>query len=182
MAKNSPSGNRERVAQHRKTLAERGIRPLQVMAPEAAHPLIRQAVKLMSRKDDPMDPRAAFRQVGGSNEPENGQEVATTAAELARVNEKFKAREQALQDAQAAQERLKAERDAARAAVAAEREKAEATAAEVQAAAIAAQEAQGRATEALDRAEKAEAVIQQARSLPGVRGRLVRWLAGDVLE
>jgi multidrug efflux pump subunit AcrA (membrane-fusion protein) len=42
--------------------------------------------------------------------------------------------------------------------------------------------AQEQAREALVRAEKAEAAIRQARNLPGVRGRLVRWLAGDVLE
>ena len=42
--------------------------------------------------------------------------------------------------------------------------------------------AQERATEALGRAEKAETVIRQVRSLPGLRGRLVRWLAGDALE
>jgi chromosome segregation ATPase len=77
---------------------------------------------------------------------------------------------------------LEVERDAARAAEATEREKAQATATEAQAAAIIAEEAQERATEALGRAEKAEATIRQARSLPGVRGRLVRFLAGDVLE
>jgi chromosome segregation ATPase len=77
---------------------------------------------------------------------------------------------------------LEAERDAARAAEAAEREKVQATATEAQVAAKTAQEAQKRATEALGRAEKAETAIRQAKSLPGVRGRLVRWMAGDVLE
>ena len=77
---------------------------------------------------------------------------------------------------------LKAERDAARAAEAAEREEAQAMVTEAQVAARTAQEAQERAMEALGRAEKAETAIRQARSLPGVRGRLVRWLAGDVLE
>jgi chromosome segregation ATPase len=77
---------------------------------------------------------------------------------------------------------LEAERDAARAAEAAEREKAQATATEAQAAARIAQDAQEQATEALGRAEKAETVIRQARSLPGLRGRLVRWLARDALE
>jgi len=41
--------------------------------------------------------------------------------------------------------------------------------------------AQERMGEALQRAEKAEAAIQQAKTLPGIKGRLVRWLAGDVL-
>lgn len=71
---------------------------------------------------------------------------------------------------------LEAQRDAARAAEAAEREKAQATATEAQAAARTAQEAQEQATEALGRAEKAETAIRQARGLPGIRGRLVRWL------
>jgi hypothetical protein len=56
------------------------------------------------------------------------------------------------------------------------------TVTEAQAIAIAAQEAQERATEALGRAEKAEAAMRQARSLPGVKGRLVRWLTGDALR
>ena len=75
----------------------------------------------------------------------------------------------------------RAERDAAKAAEAAEREKVQATAMEAQAAARTAQEAQEQAAEALGRAEKAETAIRQARSLPGVRGRLLRWLAGGVL-
>jgi hypothetical protein len=54
--------------------------------------------------------------------------------------------------------------------------------AEREAARMSEAKAQERATEALMRAEKAETTIRQARSLPGVRGRLVRWLAGDVLE
>jgi multidrug efflux pump subunit AcrA (membrane-fusion protein) len=69
---------------------------------------------------------------------------------------------------------LKAERDAARVAETTEREKA-------LAAVTAAQEAQGRATEALLRAERAETAIRQAKTIPGIRGRLVRLLAGDVL-
>jgi hypothetical protein len=41
--------------------------------------------------------------------------------------------------------------------------------------------AQERIVEALQRAEKAEAAIRQAKAMPGLKGRLVRWLAGDVL-
>jgi hypothetical protein len=54
--------------------------------------------------------------------------------------------------------------------------------AEREAARMSEAKAQEQAKEALGRAEKAETAIRQARSLPGVRGRLVRWLAGDVLE
>ena len=77
---------------------------------------------------------------------------------------------------------LEAERDAARGAEAMEREKAQTTATEAQAAARTAQEAQERAMEALGRAEKAETAIRQVGSLSGVRGLLVRWLAGEVLR
>lgn len=74
---------------------------------------------------------------------------------------------------------LAAELEAVRAT---EREKAQAKAMDAQASATDATQAQERATAALQRAERAETAIRQARSLPGVRGRLVRWLAGDVLK
>jgi hypothetical protein len=54
--------------------------------------------------------------------------------------------------------------------------------AEREAARMSEAKAQERATEALVRAEKAETAIRQAKNLPGLKGRLVRWLAGDVLE
>jgi hypothetical protein len=54
--------------------------------------------------------------------------------------------------------------------------------AEREAARMSEAKAQEQAKEALGRAEKAETAIRQARSLPGVRGRLVRWLARDALE
>jgi chromosome segregation ATPase len=44
-----------------------------------------------------------------------------------------------------------------------------------------AQAAHAEAQAAIQRAEKAEAAMRRAKTLPGVRGRLVRWLAGDVL-
>ncbi len=47
--------------------------------------------------------------------------------------------------------------------------------------AVEARAAHAEAQAALQRAEKAEAAMRLAKSLPGVRGRLVRWLAGDVL-
>jgi hypothetical protein len=37
------------------------------------------------------------------------------------------------------------------------------------------------AVEAAGRAEKAETAIRQAKSLPGLKRRLVRWRAGDML-
>lgn len=43
------------------------------------------------------------------------------------------------------------------------------------------QEERERATEATGRAGRAEAVILKAKTLPGIKGRLLRWLAGDVL-
>ncbi|HQT89939.1 MAG TPA: hypothetical protein PK677_15595 [Acidiphilium sp.] len=46
---------------------------------------------------------------------------------------------------------------------------------------LAVAEAQKRTLETLQRAEKAETAIRQAKTLPGMKGRLVRWLAGDVL-
>jgi hypothetical protein len=179
MVKNSLEGNRDRVAKHRKAQAERGIRALQVMAPQEAHGLIRQAVHLMNRSEAPMEPRAALRRIGGANEPEEAEASPTLAAELEAAKEQIT---QIEMTAKRQREALEAERDAAMAAQAAEHDKAQATATEAQAAARTAQEAQERAMEALGRAEKAETAIRQARSLPGVRGRLLRWLAGDALE
>lgn len=54
--------------------------------------------------------------------------------------------------------------------------------AEREAARISEAKAHEQVREALGRAEKAETPIRQVRSLPGVRGRLVRWLARNVLE
>lgn len=70
MAKNSSEGNKARTARYRAGLAVRGIRPVQLYAPEAAHALLRQAAGLMSRKQDPLEPRAALRQAGSANEVE----------------------------------------------------------------------------------------------------------------
>ena len=46
---------------------------------------------------------------------------------------------------------------------------------------LAVTEAQKRTLETLQRAEKAETAIRQAKAIPDIKGRLVRWLAGDVL-
>lgn len=182
MVKNSQEGNRVRTARRREALAERGIRPVQVLAPESAHPLIRQAAVLMTRADDPMEPRAALRRVGGSNEPEADGAAAGLLAELEAARNRIAEMERQAEArrvivAQAVERRsqtLEAERDAARAAETAEREKA-------LAAVTTAQEAEFQAKEASRRAKKAETAIRQAKALPGLKGRLVRWLAGDVL-
>ena len=179
MAKNSKDGNRERAARRRAALAERGIRPIQVMAPEAAHPLIRQAATLMARDDDPLEPRAALRRAGGANEPEPGEASPGLAAEL----EAAKARIADIEHQ--AEARLAIVIEAAerrRRALETEQEKAQASAEEALKATRAAQVAEGRATEALRRAEKAEAVIRQAKNLPGLKGHLVRFLVGEILN
>jgi hypothetical protein len=189
MAKNTREGNRERAARRREALTERGIKQVLLLAPEQAHPLLKQAASLMTRADDPMEPRTALRRAGGANEPERGEASLEPMAELeAARNQIIEIERQAEKhrieiEAQAAvrERALQAERDAARAAEMTERKKALATAAEAEATKIIAQAAQEQAIKALGRAEKAETAIHQARNLPGVRGRLVRWLAGDVL-
>ena len=172
MAKNSRDGNRERAARRRAALAERGIKQILLMAPEHAHPLLKQAAGLMTREDNPLEPRTALRQAGGANQIEPGDASSALIAELeaakARITEierQAEARRVIMADA-VQRQRLTLET---------EREKAQASADE-------AQEANARATKALQRAEKAETVIQQTKALPGLKGRLVRWLAGDVLE
>ncbi|MCW8309393.1 hypothetical protein AruPA_20450 [Acidiphilium sp. PA] len=177
MAKNSRDGNRERAARHRAVLAERGIKQILLLAPEQAHPLLKQAVGLMTRDDDPLEPRAALRRAGGANDPETD-EASTAVDELDAARKRIEAVEldaEKLRGEIEATERhmqaLRAERDAAMRGQVAEREKAQ----------LAVTEAQKRTLEILQRVDKAEAVIRQAKALPGIRGRLVRWLAGDVL-
>ena len=189
MAKNSREGNQNRNKRYREALAVRGIRPVQVLAPEGAHQLIRQAAELMTRDDDPLDPRTALRKIGGANEPDKAHVMSEVAAELeaakariTQIEHEAEARRLEIEAEKRQRQALEAERDAARAAEAAEREKAQATATEAQATAKNAQEAQEQAREVLGRTEKAEAAIRQARSLPGFKGRLVRWLTGNVLE
>lgn len=175
MAKNSREGNQARKKRYYQALAERGIRPLQVLAPEAAHPLIKQAVGLMTREVDPVDPRIAMRQAGGTNEPEPGEASPDLIAALDAAKARIEAGERQ-------RKALAAERDAARAAEAVALEEAKLAAAEGHTAHQLASEAQDRAEAAHLRAEKAEATIRQAKSLPGFRGRLVRWIAGSVLD
>ena len=169
MAKNTRDGNRERAARRRAALAERGIKQVLLMAPERAHPLLKQAASLMTRDDDPLEPRAALRRAGGANEPEPGEASPGLAAEL----EAAKAR--------IAEIERQAEARLAIVIEAAERRRL-ALEKEAQKAVKAVQDAEGRAAAALQRAEKAEATIQQAKAMPGLKGRLIRLLAGDVLK
>ena len=145
---------------------------MQVFAPEEAHWLIRQAARLMTRDDEPLDPRAALLKIGGANEPDEAHVVPEMVAELGaakvrimQIEREAEARRVEIEVNKRQRQTLEAEQDAARAAEAAKCEK-----------------AQERATEALRRAEKAEIAIRQTKNLPGVRGRLVRWLAGNVLD
>lgn len=80
-----------------------------------------------------------------------------------------------LEVANARERALQADLDAARASEAEGQVKVQATTLEVREATKAAQAA-------MQRAEAAETAIGQAKGLPGIKGRLVRWLAGDVLN
>ena len=177
MAKNSRDGNRERAARRRAALAERGIKQVLLMAPEQAHPLLKQAATLMTRDDDPLEPRAALRRAGGANEPEPGEASPGLAAEL----EAAKARIAEIE--RQAEARLAIVIEAAeRRRLALEQEKAQASAKEAQKAVKAVHDAEGRAAAVLQRAEKAEATIRQAKAMPGLKGRLIRLLAGEILK
>ena len=177
MAKNSKDGNRERAARRRAALAERGIKQVLLMAPERAHPLLKQAASLMTRDDDPLEPRAALRRAGGANEPEPGAASPGLTAEL----EAAKARIAEIE--RQAEARLAIVIEAAeRRTLALEQEKAQASAEEAQKAVKAVQDAEGRAAAVLQRAEKAEATIRQAKAMPGLKGRLIRLLAGEILK
>lgn len=178
MAKNSREGNQSRNKRYREALAERGIRPVQVFAPESAHPLIRQAAGLMIRDDDPLEPRAALRQVGGANELEPDDPSAKLLAELDEARSRIAAIELDAQkrgaEIEAAERQIKtleAERDAAK----------ESEAKMISEAKQVIQEARNRAKAALGRATQAEGTIEQVKALPGIRGLLVRLLASDVL-
>ncbi len=137
MAKNSAEGNKARTARYRAGLAARGIRPVQVLAPEAAHALLKQAAELMTREQDPLDPRQALRKVGGANDADkasdlDGREQALVAdleaaeAELAVMREESRQFEQqaAAQAGLAAAEAKRAESAEGVAAVAQEAEQA----------------------------------------------------------
>jgi multidrug efflux pump subunit AcrA (membrane-fusion protein) len=190
MAKNTRQGNQERNRRYREALAARGIRPVQVMAPETAHSLIRQAAGLMTRDDDPLEPRAALRLAGGSNEsdeadasPELRAELEAARARIEQIEREAEARRLEIEtEAERQRRTLEAERDAARAAEVVEREKAESAMAEARTASERAVEAEGQASVRLRRAKLAEGIVKKVQDMPGARGWLVRWLAGDVLE
>lgn len=165
----------ERNKRYRTGLEERGIKAFQVVAPETAKGLFRRAAELMTRDNDPMEPRQAMRLVGGANEPELGDSAPALIAELdearkriAEIERQAEARRAiTAQAAERHRQMLEAERDAARAAEAAERQKVQAIAME--------------ALQAQERVGRAETVILQVKTLPGIKGRLLRWLAGGVL-
>lgn len=177
MAKNSREGNRERTARRRAALAERGIRPVQVLAPEGAHPLIRQAASLMIRDDDPLEPRAALRRAGGANQPEPGEaspdliaELDAAKARIAEIEREAAARRTEIEAAERQRQALEAERDAARASEVEAREK-------VAAGARLVLEAQEQAIEAKREVGRAWAPVRRLKRMSGLRGRLARWIA-----
>jgi len=178
MAKNSAEGNKARTARYRAGLAERGIRPVQLYAPEAAHALLRQAAGLMIREQDPLEPRQALRQASGANDPEQGHggqdgrgealAAAVAAVEAVRA-ELAEAREAKRQAEQRADAQAKAARAAEGGTFAA---LARVEVAEWAQAALADKLRAAQAAVA-----QAEAEVGRFQKAPGLRGRVVRWLA-----
>lgn len=177
MAKNTREGNRERAARRRAELAHRGLEQFQVIAPPAAKPLIRDAARLMTRDDDPLEPRAALRRAGGANEPEPGEmspdliaELEAAKTRIAEIERQAEARRIEIEAAERQRQALEAERDAARASEAEARKK-------VAAGARLVLEAQEEVIEADRKARRAWAPVRRIRTMPGLRGRLARWIA-----
>ncbi len=182
MAKNSAEGNKARAARYRAALAARGIHPVQLLAPETSHALLKQAVGLMTREQDPLEPRQALRQASGANDPGEAASFADAGAQdLAAEIEAVRKELAAAQEAERlTQQRALAGTEAARVeAKRAETAEDEATLARArEAAAIV------RAEGAERKQEAAEAIAAQARAeadrfqkVPGLRGRVVKWLA-----
>ncbi len=180
MARNSAEGNKARTARYRAGLAARGIRPVQLYAPEGAHALLRQAAGLMTREQDPLEPRQAMRQASGANEPGQGhgdqgggeQELAAAVATV----EAVRAELAGARDAERrAEQRALAQAEAARAAE------------EGTIAALARVEAAERERDGIKdelqamgvTAAEARAEVGRFRQVPGLRGRVMRWLARD---
>lgn len=178
MAKNSAEGNKARTARYRAGLAARGIRPVQLYAPDEAHTLLRQAAGLMNREQDPLEPRQAMRRASGANDP--GQEghsdqgrdkqvLAVAAAEVEAVKVEL---------AEVRDAKCRAERQAVIQAIAMR------AATEGAVAAVGRAEAAERAQAFLaDELQAAKATAAQAQAeaerfqkVPGVRGKVVRWL------
>ena len=177
MAKNSAEGNKARTARYRAAMAARGIRPVQVIALEGAHALLRQATALMTREQDPLELRQAMRQASGANDPGQGhggqgEERQVLAAAVAAA-EVVRAELAEAQDAERrAEQRALAQAEAAQAA------------AKDAAAALARAEIAERVREEIVgelRKVKAEAVqarteVERFQKASGLRGRLIRWI------
>ncbi|OYV99677.1 MAG: hypothetical protein B7Z58_18105 [Acidiphilium sp. 37-64-53] len=127
--------------------------------------------ELMIREGDPLAPHAAFRKVGGANDPD-----------MQVVTDELAATRLASQVAAARAAALEAELDVAKKATTTEQKRNAAIVAKAQISEKVAADAQKRAEEALGRAKKAEIAVRQVKTLPGIKGRLVRWLVGDVLR
>ncbi|MDA8120665.1 MAG: hypothetical protein M0Z85_11675 [Gammaproteobacteria bacterium] len=134
----------------------------------------------MTRGDDPLEPHAALRQAGGTNEQDLDRasshlagELNTARARIAEVEEQAEALRADVEAYERQRQALATELGSTQAAAAAEREKAQVSAHEVQ-------KAIKQASEALRRAKRAEAAIHRIKAIPGLRGRLLRWLAGDI--
>ena len=182
MVKNSIEGNKARTARYRAGLAARGIRPVQLYVPEGAHALLRQTAGLMTRERDPLEPRQALRQASGANDPgeENldpGKREQALAAEIEAVRaELIAAREAERQAGQRALEQAEAVKAEARRAEAAEGEVV--TAREREAATtVRAEGAEQERKAAEVAAAQARAEAGRFREAPGLRGRVIRWLA-----
>jgi hypothetical protein len=148
---------RERKQRLRQRREAAGMAQISGWVPAARRSYARQVLKAVAEGANSLPP-----------DPEMTAALEVTQAELAAARMAIEAGEQRGRA-------LQTECDAAMATWASERDKG-------RVATQAAQTAQELATEALRRAEKAETIIRQTRNLPGVRGRLVRWLTGAMLE
>jgi chromosome segregation ATPase len=162
---------RERKQRLRERRESAGLAQISGWVPVARRSYAREVLRAVAEGANSLPP-----------DPELVAALETAREEVSKARTEIEARDQALQEAREREASLEAERDAAKAAEAAAREQGQAKALEAGEAARSARDAGERAREALERAQKAEAAIQQAKSLPGLRGRLVRWIAGDVLD
>ncbi|HQT90347.1 MAG TPA: hypothetical protein PK677_17745 [Acidiphilium sp.] len=190
---NKQTSDAERQKRRRQRLADVGIKPMTVQFPEPDRFLVRD---LSRRVLDGQPIRQAMRVLSGVNEPETDASpvellveldaARNRIAEVEREAEKrrveIEERDELLRAAHDRAVHLQAERDAARAAEVEGRAKIDAVTVEAKEAATAAQEAQGRATEALQRAVKAETAFRQAKTMPGIKGWLVRWLVAGLAD
>lgn len=126
--------------------------------------------------------RPALRHVGEPEEPDSNTVAPDLAAELEAVYARLLVIER---EADSKRREIEAEADRRIATVARERDEARvAQAAAEEGARLQAEEARTSAQlarEAQERAETAETIIQRLRTLPGLQGWLLRWLASDIL-